>query len=75
VKLTAEELAQYERDGILLFPDLISNSELDVLRGEVERLKRIDFLALEPGEDEVHTGRLWSVRPAEQISIWKRKAS
>ena len=75
MKLTKEQLAQYDQDGFLVFPDLISNLELDVLRGEVERLKRIDFLALEPGEDEVHTGRLWSVRPAGQISIWKRKAS
>lgn len=75
MKLTKEQLAQYDQDGFLVFPDLISNLELDILRGEVERLKRIDFLALEPGEDEFHTGRLWSVRPAGQISIWKRKAS
>ena len=62
MKLTAEQHAQYDRDGFILFPDLISNSELDVLRGEVERLKRIDFLALEPVEDEVLSGRIWSVR-------------
>jgi hypothetical protein len=62
MKLNAEQLAQYGRDGFLLFPDLISNSELGVLRGEVEWLKRIDFLALEPGEDEVLTGRIWSAR-------------
>ncbi len=75
MKLTAEQFAQYDRDGFLLFPDLISNSELDVLCGEVERLKRIDSLALEPREEEVLGGGLWSVRRAELISIWKRKAS
>lgn len=62
MKRAAERLAQYVRDGFLLFPDLISSSELDVLRGEVERLRRSDFLALEPEEDEVLTGRIWSVR-------------
>ncbi|MCZ6893373.1 MAG: hypothetical protein O7H40_04930 [Gammaproteobacteria bacterium] len=62
MKRAAEQLAQYVRDGFLLFPDWISRSALDVLRGEVERLKRIDFLALEPGEDEVLTGRIWSAR-------------
>jgi len=67
MKLTAEQFAQYDRDGFLLFPELISNSELDVLCGEVERLKRIDSLALESGEEEVLSGRLWSVRPVEQI--------
>jgi hypothetical protein len=75
MKLTDERLAQTDRDGLLLFPGLISNSELDVLRGEVERLKRIDSLALEPGEEEVLGGSHWSDRPAEPISIWKRKAS
>ena len=42
MRLTAEQLAQYERDGFLLLPDLLSAPEVGILRDEVERLKNVE---------------------------------
>jgi hypothetical protein len=37
MELTAAQLARYERDGFLIFPDLFAQSEVAALRGEVAR--------------------------------------
>ena len=42
MELTPAQLAQYERDGFLIFPDLFAQSEIAVLRQEVARLSRIN---------------------------------
>jgi len=41
MQLTAAQLAQFDRDGFLIFPDLFSQAEIAVLRREVERLSQI----------------------------------
>ena len=40
--LTPAQLAQYQRDGFLIFPDLFSPAEIAVLRQEVARLSRLE---------------------------------
>jgi ectoine hydroxylase len=42
MKLSAQQLAQFERDGFLIFPGLFSQAEIDVLRAETARLSAID---------------------------------
>jgi ectoine hydroxylase len=42
MKLTAEQLAQYDQDGFLVFPELFSDAEVAILRGEVARLKGVE---------------------------------
>src|SRR5271154_936000 len=57
MELTATQMAQYERDGFLIFPDLFAQGEIAVLRQEVARLSRINA-------DEVvreHTGGVKSL--------------
>ena len=57
MELTAAQLAQYERDGFLIFPDLFGQAEVAVLRQEVARLAKINA-------DEVvreHTGGVKSL--------------
>src|SRR5256712_2685651 len=39
--LTAQQLAQFERDGYLIFPSLFSKSEIAVLRAETARLSLV----------------------------------
>lgn len=41
MELTAAQLAQFDRDGFLIFPDLFSAAEVAVLRQEVARLSVI----------------------------------
>ena len=41
MELTAEQRAQFDRDGYLIFPDLFAPSEIAVLRQEVARLSDI----------------------------------
>jgi ectoine hydroxylase len=38
MKLTAQQAAQFQRDGFLVFPELFSQAEIDVLRAETARL-------------------------------------
>jgi len=38
MQLTPAQLAQYERDSFLIFPDLFTSAEIAVLRPEVARL-------------------------------------
>ena len=57
MELTPAQLAQYERDGFLIFPDLFGPAEIAVLRQEVARLSR-------PTTEEVfreHTGGVKSI--------------
>jgi ectoine hydroxylase len=57
MELSAARLAQYVRDGFLIFPDLFAPAEIAVPRQEVARLSRIDA-------DEVvreHTGGVKSL--------------
>jgi ectoine hydroxylase len=42
MNLTAQQLAQFERDGYLLFPGLFSKAEIAVLRAETARLAKIE---------------------------------
>ena len=42
MNLTPEQIAQYDRDGFLLLPELISEPEVAILRDEVERLKDVE---------------------------------
>ncbi len=41
MELTAAQLAQFDRDGFLIFPDLFSAAEVAVMRQEVARLEQI----------------------------------
>ncbi len=41
MNLTPEQLAQYDRDGFLVFPDLFDREEIAVLRREVARLSTV----------------------------------
>ena len=42
MKLSAQQLEDYRRDGFLVFPELVSPAEVAVLRGEVARLRQLD---------------------------------
>jgi ectoine hydroxylase len=42
MKLSSEQLAQYRRDGFLIFPDLFSAEEVTVLHLEAERVAKLD---------------------------------
>jgi ectoine hydroxylase len=42
MELTAEQLARYQEDGFLIFPELFSPEEVAILRGEVDRVSKID---------------------------------
>ena len=42
MKLTAEQRAQFERDGFLIFPELFSRDEVALLRREVERVAMVE---------------------------------
>ena len=42
MNLTAQQLAQFQRDGYLMFPGLFSPPEIAVLRAETARLARIE---------------------------------
>ena len=41
MQLTPAQLAQYERDSFLIFPDLFTSAEIAVLRQELARLARL----------------------------------
>jgi len=42
MQLTAAQCAYYEENGFLIFPELFSAEEVAILRGEVERVSKID---------------------------------
>jgi ectoine hydroxylase len=46
MQLTAQQLAQFERDGYLLFPGLFSDAEIGVLRAETARLSKLQAEAV-----------------------------
>ena len=41
MELTPEQVAQFDRDGYLLFPNLFNEDEVDILRGETDRVSKI----------------------------------
>src|SRR6185295_19614682 len=41
MKLTAQQAEQFQRDGFLVFPELFSQTEIDVLRAETARLSAV----------------------------------
>ena len=41
MQLTGQQVAQFERDGYVLFPGLFSRAEIDVLRAETARLSEL----------------------------------
>ena len=42
MRLTDDQLAQFDRDGFLLFPDLFSADEVEILRADVARLATVE---------------------------------
>jgi L-proline 4-hydroxylase len=42
MNLSAQQCAQFERDGFLIFPGLFSQAEIDVLRAETARLSALE---------------------------------
>lgn len=40
--LSAQQVAQFERDGYLIFPELFSKAEVAVLRAETARLSTVE---------------------------------
>jgi len=42
MKLTAAQLDQYRRDGFLIFPDLFTAAEVEILRREVARVAQVE---------------------------------
>jgi ectoine hydroxylase len=42
MRLTADQIAQYDRDGYLHFPEFFSAAEVEAMRREVARVSRID---------------------------------
>ena len=57
MQLTQAQLAQFDRDGFLIFPDLFGAAEIAVLRQEVGRLAQIDA----PEVQREHTGGIKSI--------------
>jgi ectoine hydroxylase len=57
MELTPAQLAQYERDGFLIFPDLFTSAEIAVLRQEVARLVKLDTEEV----SREHTGGVKSI--------------
>ena len=41
MRMTDAQLQQYQRDGFIIFPNLFSRAEIDILRGEVTRLSDV----------------------------------
>jgi len=42
MKLSASQIEQFNRDGYLLFPELFSQTEIDILKDEADRISQID---------------------------------
>lgn len=42
MQLNADQIAQYQRDGFLIFPDFLSLREVALLRGEIARLAGVE---------------------------------
>ena len=42
MKLSASQIQQFNRDGYLLFPELFSQAEIDVLKAEADRVAQIE---------------------------------
>ncbi len=42
MKLTKTQIEQYDREGYLVLPDLLSQAEIDALRREVERGAKVE---------------------------------
>src|SRR4051812_39261812 len=40
--LSKQQLLDYERDGFIILPNLVSNDEVEILRAELDRLAQID---------------------------------
>ncbi len=57
MKLSAEQLAQFQRDGLLLLPDLFSAEEVEILRSRLPKLFAEDVAAniREKDSNEVRT--------------------
>src|SRR3954466_10041809 len=42
MKLTPAQLEQYRRDGFLVFPELFSRDEIDILKREGDRIAKVE---------------------------------
>ncbi|MEC7657331.1 MAG: phytanoyl-CoA dioxygenase family protein, partial [Pseudomonadota bacterium] len=53
MELTPEQVKQFDRDGFLLFPNLFSGEEVDILRQETDRISQIrSEMVVREGETE-----------------------
>jgi len=50
MKLTAQQAAQFQRDGFLVFPQLFSQAEIDVLRAEALGQQLIHWAERNPAD-------------------------
>ena len=57
MRLTPEQLDQFDRDGFLRFENLFSHEEVETLRAELERISRVD----DPSIIRERTGALRTV--------------
>jgi len=57
MELTPAQLAQFDRDGFLIFPDLFNSAEVAALRQEVSRLSKVDA----PEVIREHSGGIKSI--------------
>lgn len=53
MELSSEQVIQYDRDGFLIFPDLFSEEEVNILRQETNRISKIKSeMVVREGEEE-----------------------
>ena len=42
MELTSEQTAQFNRDGYIIFPELLNSKEIKILQSEVDRVSQIE---------------------------------
>ena len=53
MELTSEQLTQFNRDGYIIFPELLNPKEIKILQSEVDRVSQIESeMVIREGEDE-----------------------
>ena len=63
MRLTPEQLDQFDRDGFLRFENLFSHEEVETLRAELERISRVD----DPSIIRERTGALRTVYRSHEL--------
>ena len=68
--LSPAQIAQYDRDGYLLFPDLLDAAEVAVLRREIARIARIESdMVFREGEGRVVNMKTLIAEHGEPVPI------